>query len=329
MKLPRTIAGVFALAAALAALWSAPAAAQDTRSITVRILPRPQVAGETYTLGEVAEFDGFDVPAISELAKQPLGRSPQPGRASPLSETFLRSKLADHVRTGDIRIEVPKGAAVARASQAIKAADIEQRVKEFARKESQIPEEDLKQEVLSSAPDIHLPLGAVEWEVALMGKHLAPGGDRTYQVLARMDGREHWRGLVRLRQKVYQEAVQATRAIRRDQVIKPEDVAPVRRLATGSRESGWLKTPQQAIGKLAKRPIGAEEILAESSVQMPVAVPEGGRVTLIFETQSMRMAVPGVAMMAAQAGQFIPVRNLQSGRIVHGIVLADATIKVN
>src|SRR5574341_862188 len=211
MKLPwnlvRTAAAALALAAVLAGGRVAPAAAQDPRAIAVRVLPRPEVAGETFTLGDVAEFDGFDVPAIADLAKLPLGRSPQPGRSLPLSETSLRSKLAGHPRAGDVRIEVPKGAVLLRASQAAASADIERRVMEFARKESQLPEEDLKQEVLASVPDVHLPLGKLEWEIALLGKHMAPGGDRTYQVLARVDGREAWRGMVRLRQKVYETVV--------------------------------------------------------------------------------------------------------------------------
>jgi flagella basal body P-ring formation protein FlgA len=326
-----------AVAAALAALLAAPATAretaretaQDTRAIAVRILPRPEVAGETFTLGEVAEFDGFDVPAIAELAKLALGRSPAPGRSLPLSELFLRSKLAGHPRAADVRIEAPKGAAVTRAGQTVKAAETEQRVMAFALKESKLLEEDMKQEVLASVPDIHLPLGALEWEVALLGKHLAPGGDRTYQVIARVDGKEAWRGMVRLRQKVYQTVVQAVRPIRRDQIIGPEDVAPVRRVAPPGREGGWLKAPRQAVGKLAKRPIGADEVLTESSLHSPMAVAEGGRVTLVFETDALRMAVPGVAMTAAQAGQFIPVRNLQSGRIVHGVVMAEGTVRVN
>jgi flagella basal body P-ring formation protein FlgA len=41
------------------------------------------------------------------------------------------------------------------------------------------------------------------------------------------------------------------------------------------------------------------------------------------------MEVPGVAMVAGQVGQFIPVRNLQSERIVYGIVQKDDTVKVN
>jgi flagella basal body P-ring formation protein FlgA len=59
------------------------------------------------------------------------------------------------------------------------------------------------------------------------------------------------------------------------------------------------------------------------------AVSEGGRVTLVFQSELLRMEVPGVAMVAGQVGQFIPVRNLESNRIVHGIVQNDESVKVN
>ncbi len=48
--------------------------------IVVRILANAEVAGDLFTLGEVAEFDGFDVEGSASLAKLSLGRSPSPGR---------------------------------------------------------------------------------------------------------------------------------------------------------------------------------------------------------------------------------------------------------
>jgi flagella basal body P-ring formation protein FlgA len=41
------------------------------------------------------------------------------------------------------------------------------------------------------------------------------------------------------------------------------------------------------------------------------------------------MQVPGVALVSGQVGQFIPVRNLQTGKVVYGVIQQDDRIKVN
>ena len=317
------------LTLALLALLALPAAAQDAQEIVVRILPQPSVAGDSFTLGEIAEFDGFDVPAIAELAKIGLGRSPQPGRTMFLNETFIRSRLAGLPVADRVRIEVPKNAQVARAGQLIRGTDIEQMVKAQAFKDAQAPAEDVKLEVLSTVQDVQLPTGAVEWEIGQLGKNLSPSGDLSYQVAAKLEGKEAWRTLVRVRQKVYQTVVQASRPIRRDQVVGKDDVNEVRRVMPAGRDAGFIGSAQAAIGMRAKRPIAQDEAIHEGMIQAQTAVSEGGRVTLVFQSDFLRMEVPGVAMVAGQVGQFIPVRNLESNRIVYGIVQTDDSVKVN
>jgi flagella basal body P-ring formation protein FlgA len=315
----------------LAGLWAAAGRAEDLQEIVVRVLPQPEVGGETYTLGEVAEFDGFDVSAQAELARLPLGRSPQPGRSAPLSEGYLHSKLAAAGWGERARILMPRNAQVTRAGQTIAAAEIEERVKAQASKDAGVTagDDNLKQEFLTAPQDVQLPKGALEWEVAAVGKYLAPGGDRTYQVTVRVEGREAWRSLVRIRQRVYQTVAVAARPIRRDQTITADDVAMVRKVLNASKETAYLTSPQQVIGMKAKRPIGQDELLHEGVVQAPNAIGEGARISVVFETDLLRMEVPGLAMVAGQLGQVIPVRNLQSGKVVYGTVQSDESVKVN
>src|SRR5579863_2990104 len=71
---------------------------QAMDEIVVTVLPSAQVKGDTFTLGEVAEFDGFDMESASALAKVNMGRSPSPGRPMMLSEPMVRSRLAGLVQ---------------------------------------------------------------------------------------------------------------------------------------------------------------------------------------------------------------------------------------
>ena len=53
-----------------AAPLAAPLAAQelDTGRVEVRVLPRVEVYGESFTLGEIAEIDGFDMEVIIPIS---------------------------------------------------------------------------------------------------------------------------------------------------------------------------------------------------------------------------------------------------------------------
>lgn len=297
--------------------------------IVVRILPNPEVSGDTFTLGEVAEFDGFDVAGAAALAKLPLGRSPSPGRAMPLSEPLVRSRLAGLVQADRVRVVVPRNAQVTRAAQAIAAADIETVIRAQALKDAGGDPTSVKQEILTPLNDLLFPKGAVEWQVEPLGKHLVPGGDRAYQVIAHVDGKEVWRMPVRVRQKVYQTIVVAKRPIRRDQLIGADDVTTVRRTVNASQEAGYAGNPSAIVGMKATRPIGQDEPISETILRTPAAVAEGGRVQVVYETNLLLMEVPGVALVAGQIGQFIPVRNLETGKVIYGVVQSGERVKVN
>ncbi len=303
--------------------------AQALDEIVVRILPNPEVSGDTFTLGEVAEFDGFDVAGAAALAKLSLGRSPSPGRTMPLSEPLVRSRLAGLMQADRVRLIVPRNAQVLRAGQSISAADIESLIRAQSLKDAGGDPTQVKQEILTPLTDLLFPKGEVEWQVEPLGKHLVPGGDRSYQVIAQVDGKEVWRMPVRVRQKVYQTIVVAKRPIRRDQLIGSEDVTTVRRTVNASREAGYTGNPSAIVGMKAKRPIAQDEPISETIVRAPAAVAEGGRVQVVFETNLLLMEVPGVALVAGQVGQFIPVRNLDTGKVVYGVVQSDERVKVN
>jgi len=316
-----------------------PAAANDAKvqsavtqamdEILVRILPSAEVKGDTFTLGEIAEFDGFDVENAASLAKVNLGRSPSPGRPMSISEPLIRSRLAGMVQADRVKLIVPRNAQVIRASQAIQAADIEKIVMTQAMKDAGAESSDVKQELMTPVTDLQFPVGDVDWQVEQLGKHMVPGGDRTYQVTARVDGKEVWRSLLRVRQKVYQTIVVAKRPIRRDETIGSDDVTTVRRTLNASKEAGFIGSLKGAVGMIAKRPIAQDEPINEGMVKSPAAITEGSRVQVFYETPLLVMDVPGVAMVSGQVGSFIPVRNLQTGKIVYGVIQKDDRVKVN
>jgi len=315
------------LTLAIARVW-----AQDAGStIGVRILPQAEVFGEAYTLGEIAEFDGTDLAAIRAIADTEVGRSPLPGRALQLSGPYLEARLRrdGQVPMERIRLIVPHGASVVRAAQLIPGKDIAAAVLAHARQEMAAGGGDYSQELLSTVQDVLLPKGDLAWDVEAVGENLRPGGPRNYRVSANVNGEEAWRSIVRVRQSVYQDVVVTTRPLRRGAALSDENVSVVRRDVQTLNGGPYLHDLQTAIGQRTRRPLGRGELLRADVVSTPAAVQEGGRVTLEYRASGVWLRAVGVAMVDGNVGQFIPVRNVGTGKTVYGVVAPGDVVRVN
>ena len=318
----------------LLALWGLTTAAWgQVRPVTefeVRVLPQAEVIGERFTLGEIAELDGFDIKALEKLARVGIGPSPRPGRALRINESLVRARLAAAGIDWPLKLMVPTGAQVLRAAQIVTPGEIERIVLEAAEQDAKLAGGDkLKQQILTTLSEVVLPRGRVQWKISLMGEHLVGGGTRVYRVSAHVNGREAWKSMVRVRQKIYRRVLIAKRPIRRNQKIAAADLAHVRKNISANRGDPYLTSITKVVGRRAKRPIGRNQPLHNRMLSTPMDVAEGGRVTVVYESGRLLLRVPGVAMVQGRAGQFIPVRNLETGKIVHGILQDDETVKVN
>jgi flagella basal body P-ring formation protein FlgA len=333
IKIPiqRLMFSLFLLCFALPG-FTLPAFAQvrPVQEIDIRILPETEVFGAEFTLGEIAEMDSFDLEALKKLSQVRIGTSPLPGRSIRLSESLIRSRLAAARANPKLKLHVPRGARVVRAGQIVSGKEIAQIVLAQAEKDAKPGGKDeLRQEIVRMPADVVLPKGRLGWLVKLIGNHLVSGGARIYSVQALVDGSVVWKSTVRVRQKIYREVVVAKRPIRRNHKINRADVQMVRKNISANRADPYLISFSQVVGRLTKRPVGKDESLHAGMLHKPADVPEGGRVTVVYQSGTLHLTVPGVAMVQGRAGQFIPVRNLETGRIVHGILQADETVRVN
>jgi flagella basal body P-ring formation protein FlgA len=295
----------------------------------VRVLPNPHVNGETYTLGEIAELDGFDIKLLKELAALEIGRSPLPGRSMRLNDGMVRTRLRRVIDEEQLVLIVPDRAEVTRAALRVAGAEIEELVLARAAAESGTDPDDLRQELSGTIPDIVLPKGELEWQVEPLGRNIASSGERTYLIVARVNGQDAWRTTVRLKQKVYEQVVVAANPLRRNQVIEAQDVKVARRPLAGADPARVLGSLEEVVGKQARRPIGANERIQAEMLVEPPAVEEGGRVFVVYRTPRVILEVPGVALVNGHLGEFIPVKNLQSGKIVYGVIESGNTVRVN
>jgi flagellar basal body P-ring formation protein FlgA len=82
------------------------------------------------------------------------------------------------------------------------------------------------------------------------------------------------------------------------------------------------------VGKIARRTLVAGKPIPLNAVREVDLIAQGKPVVIMFKSGGLTITGQGVTLQAGKAGDFISVRNSDSGMVVKGIVQADGTVRV-
>jgi flagella basal body P-ring formation protein FlgA len=93
-------------------------------------------------------------------------------------------------------------------------------------------------------------------------------------------------------------------------------------------QGDYAKTIGQVDGMISKRTLLPGQSISISALREPYTVTRGSSIRLIFTVGAMAISAAGSPLEDGMTGQMIRVRNMDSGVIVSGTVLANGTIHV-
>ena len=105
----------------------------------------------------------------------------------------------------------------------------------------------------------------------------------------------------------------------RSDIISNEDVTMIRH-DISMLDSGLIREPNQAIGKKLKTSLRAGAILYSHLVEAPPLVKRGDMVTIMAQTNNIRVTVPGEVRNSGALGAVVKVKNLMSRQEVYAKV---------
>lgn len=91
---------------------------------------------------------------------------------------------------------------------------------------------------------------------------------------------------------------------------------------------GFAGSIPEVVGMISKRTLLPGRTIPVSGLREPFAVKRGSNLRLTFTIGSMTISAAGSPLQDASIGDVIKVRNLDSGVIVSGTVMADGTVQV-
>ena len=151
--------------------------------------------------------------------------------------------------------------------------------------------------------------------------------DRATTVGVRCTGERRWKVYVPVSVVTTADVVVAARLLTKGTLIAPDDLRLERRDVTRNR-SGYFTSVKAALGQRVRQPVLQGRMLTPAAVAADKVIRRGQSVTLIVESDGLRINMSGKALIDGAIGQRIRVENLSSGRVVEGIVRSPEHVEV-
>lgn len=91
---------------------------------------------------------------------------------------------------------------------------------------------------------------------------------------------------------------------------------------------GMATRSEDLQGKVAKRTLLPGRYIPVAAIREAWLVEQGASVQVYFTAGALTISAAGVTLQPGAAGDLIKVRNVDSGKIISGTVMADGTVKV-
>ncbi|MBP1690028.1 MAG: flagella basal body P-ring formation protein FlgA [Deltaproteobacteria bacterium] len=310
--------GALLLASGLVAIAAGFAGATEAGRITVQ--RTAVVTGPTIKLGDLARLEG----SAEALADVDFGPSPSASAPRRLEgEAILRRLQAAGMDASATRYVIPASVRVERTAQEVSVEEIRTAVLNVA--SDALPAGETIRDLEVAGP-VRIPAGPYEARVSTTAQ--GRPGRRRFEVQLVNEGTVLANVPVTARTEARGPVVVTKQSIPRGVVLTSNDVAVVQRNQHDVPDDA-LTAPEQAIGMETKVALAAAAPLPRAALAAPVVVKKGDLVTMLIETQVMRLSVAGEALEAGAIGGGIKVMNRASkqtvaGKVIeHGVVLVE------
>lgn len=92
--------------------------------------------------------------------------------------------------------------------------------------------------------------------------------------------------------------------------------------------AGMAVRSDELDGKVTRRTLLPGRYIPAAALRDPYVVEQGASVQLLFEAGGLMISATAVTLQPGSAGDVVKVRNLDSGKVISGTVMADGSIRV-
>ncbi len=276
-------------------------------------------------LGDIAGFDE-ETEMSRALASQIVGQAPAPGEKTSLHSLDVKEMLVTgQSLPAEIRWMGSPDVSVIRLGETVGPERIKAIIANYLkRNQNNLPDAEVRF-VPSALPlPFTLPRGEMSYEV--IPSNPAILGSSRISIIFRVDGRVVKNMSVRGNIEALAEVVIAAGALRRGDILSPQD------LTTQVMDIGSLDNPgqdiQDLVGKKLQRSLRAGSPVLLSMVEALPVIKRGERVKMVINSGALHLTATGLAHSDGALDQMIRVQNINSNKTVYCRVTAPGIVEV-
>lgn len=198
----------------------------------------------------------------------------------------------------------------------------------IALKNSVWPEQDLRVTHFSSQPtSVTLPAGELKFRLK---NQIQPNrlGRKSISVVLLVDGLKTAKVWLTGDLHLFGNVVCARRDLDRKTILSMNDLK-IEYRAISQLGDNLVLDPAVAVGKQLKRSLKAGALLLDRLLKEAVIVKRGDLVTILAESENLRITAPGEAKTAGSKGEVIKVKNLMSRKLIFARVKSSSMVTIH
>ena len=295
---------------------------------TIELKADVQVDNDQILLGEIAHIKGGNQEFIHKLEKIVIGKAPLPGKTRIVGIKYIKLRLKQcKINLHHTKFNIPEQIKISRSVVEISKDKIRNIVFQDLKKKIAQSNGRGKIKSISVSHNIVLPKGDISYQIAYLKNSLFSGReyiDVIFQVGIRF--KKKIRVMVEVERLT--EVIVTKRQLNRYTIINKKDLY--------SKIMDSEKIPANAItdlgdviGKRTKRAIRPETILRADFIEFPPLVKRGDVVSIIAESNGIRITAIGQVKKKGHRGERLKVLNIDSNKVVYAKVLDANTVVVD
>jgi flagella basal body P-ring formation protein FlgA len=289
-------------------------------------LPREvTVQSNLLTLGQISVLRG-DPALAAAVARIGLGQLSMPGQKAILDRATILSRLASQgITSQQVRLTGAQAVAVRRQQKLITSEEFLEVGRTFLRQHP--PGPSICETIPTVKPkDLILSAEAADLQVKPRFVRTAARGFVTIQIAVTADGKECGVREIPFRLKYQCHRVVAVKEIPEGAALTPENVKIETVVSDEPEPANW----RPPYGLVALRTLAAEtEVRLDmaGAASSPVVVLRNETVVIRMQRPGLLVTATGLVLQEARAGEYVKVRNTDSGRVISCRVNADGTVE--
>lgn len=295
---------------------------------TIELKNDVQVDNDQIFLGEIACIKGGDQKFIHKLEKIVIGKAPLPGKTRIVDRKYIKLRLKQcKINLHHTKFNAPEQIKISRSVVEISKNKIRNLVLQTLKKKIARSNSRAKIKTIFVRHNIVLPKGDSSYQIAYPKNSLLSGReyiDVIFQVGI------HFKKKIRVMVEFESltEVIVTKRQLNRYTIISKKDLY-FKTMDSEKIPANAITDYGDVIGKRTKRAIRPETIIRADLIEFPPLVKRGDVVSIIAESNGIRITAIGQVKKKGHRGERLKVLNIDSKKVVYARVLDANTVVVD